>query len=214
VRDLTSMREEYQSDGLDRADLADDPIEQFSRWFDDWLATDPYDASAVVLGTADADGRPSARYVLIRSVDARGFAFFTNLESRKGADLAGNPRAALCFGWLSLARQVRVEGAVEPVDVDEADAYFASRPRGSQLGAWASAQSRVIADRSVLEDRVRGLDDELGPTVPRPSNWGGYRVVPHEIEFWQGRASRLHDRFRYRRDGAQPSGWVIDRLSP
>jgi pyridoxamine 5'-phosphate oxidase len=214
MRDLTSMREEYLGDGLDRADLADDPVEQFTRWFDDWLATDPYDASAVVLATADADGRPSARYVLVRSVDARGFAFFTNFESRKGADLAGNPRAALCFGWLTLARQVRVEGAVEPVDADEADAYFAARPRGSQLGAWASAQSRVIVDRSVLDQRLHELEAEFGETVPRPPNWGGYRVVPDEIEFWQGRASRLHDRFRYRRDAERPTGWRIDRLSP
>jgi pyridoxamine 5'-phosphate oxidase len=214
VRDLTAMREEYQGRGLDRADLADDPVEQFHRWFEEWAATDPFDTSAMVLATADADGRPSARYVLLRSADARGFAFFTNLGSRKGAELTINPRAALCFGWLGQARQIRIEGTVEPVDPAEADAYFAARPLGSRLGAWASDQSQVIADRSVLDERVHRLEQQFGDDVPRPPNWGGFRVVPDEFEFWQGRASRLHDRFRYRRDPTRPDTWLIDRLSP
>lgn len=213
MRDLTSIREEYQSRGLDTADLADDPFTQFERWFDEWAATDPYDATAMVLATADADGRPSARFVLLRGVDERGFVFYTNLDSAKGADLAANPRAALCFGWLTLNRQVRVEGPVVAVDAEEADAYFDSRPRGSRLGAWASEQSKVIADRSVLEQRVAELDRRYPDEVPRPPGWGGLRVVPTEIEFWQGRGSRLHDRLRYRR--ASDSGdWQVERLSP
>lgn len=214
MRDLTSLRHEYQGTGLDRADLADDPVTQFQQWFEVWLQTDPYDGAAVVLATADADGRPSARYVLLRMVDARGFAFFTNFESRKGAEVAANPRAALCFGWLTLARQVRVEGRVERVEPVEADAYFAARPRGSRIGAMVSPQSQVIADRSSLDRRVQELEAELDEDVPRPHHWGGYRVVPDEVEFWQGRASRLHDRFRYRRDADEPTGWRIERLAP
>lgn len=213
MRDLTSIREQYQRDGLDRADLAVDPIEQFERWYDQWAATEPYDAAAMVLATVDPSGHPAARYVLLRTVDRHGFVFFTNYESAKGRDLDANPRAALCFGWLDLQRQVRVEGRVEKISDEESDRYFAGRPRRSQLAAWTSPQSDVIVDRKVLERRFGDLElSHQGADVPRPANWGGFRVVPQFVEFWQGQPDRLHDRFRYRRLAG--GGWRIERLAP
>ena len=209
--DLAARREQYREHGFTRAELSTDPFTQFQRWFHDWLATGPYDATAVSLATADADGRPSLRVVLLKGVD-HGFVFFTNQESRKGADLAANPYAALCCGWIDVQRQVRVTGRVEVVSTAEADAYFATRPRGSQLAAWASDQTQPIADRGALEDRF--ADAELryaDQPVPRPPYWGGYRLIPDEFEFWQGRANRMHDRCRYRRDG---DAWATDRLMP
>ena len=167
----------------------------------------------MTLATATPDGRPSARMVLLKGVDARGFAFFTNYESRKGAELAANPRAALVFFWVQLERQVRVEGRVERLSAEESDAYFASRPEGSQLGAWASQQSAVLPDRGPLEARYEELRAQYeGQEVPRPTFWGGFRVVPETVEFWQGRVNRLHDRLRYRRQ--DDGSWVIERLSP
>jgi pyridoxamine 5'-phosphate oxidase len=213
VRDLTALREQYQRAGLRRADLADSPIEQFETWFDQWMETDPYDGAAMVVATVDPSGHPSARYVLLRTVDERGFVFFTNYESAKGADLAANPRAALTFGWLDLNRQVRVEGHVERVSDQESDAYFSSRPRRSQLAAWASPQSEVIPDRAILDRRFADLESaHEGHDVPRPHNWGGFRVVPETVEFWQGQQDRMHDRFRYRHQAG--GGWLIDRLAP
>ena len=213
TRDLSALREEYQRVGLDRGDLLGDPLAQFEAWFDAWLATEPVDANAMVLATADQRGRPSARYVLLKGIEQNDFIFFTNYESRKGRDLAANPFASLCFGWLSLARQVRVEGRVEILDAAASDQYFASRPRGSQLGAWASTQSEVVPDRNVLDQRLTQLDHaHQGHDIPRPECWGGYRLVPEAIEFWQGRTNRLHDRFRYRR--AVGGGWLVERLSP
>ncbi|MCU1353644.1 MAG: Pyridoxamine 5-phosphate oxidase [Acidimicrobiales bacterium] len=214
-RDLANLRTAYEHGVLRRADLAADPVDQFSEWFDAWRATDPYDAAAVVLATADATGRPSARYVLCRGFDERGFVFYTNETSRKAEDIAANPRAALCFGWLEQARQVRVEGPVTHVSDEEADAYWAGRPRGSQLGAWASDQSEVLQTREDLERQLAEAEARFaGGDVPRPDHWGGYRIAPDVVEFWQGRADRLHDRFRYSRDELVPRAWRIDRLAP
>ena len=170
------------------------------------------DTVPATLATADAKGRPSARIVLVRSIDERGFGFFTNYESRKGRELIENPFAALCFHWIALDEQIRVEGRVDPMPPEESDAYFRSRPRGSQLGAWASAQSRVLRTREELEVRYREIEQQYeGQTVARPPFWGGFRIVPHRIEFWYGRPDRLHDRIRYEHEA---DAWKIDRLYP
>lgn len=217
--DLGSFRETYDHAVLRRADLAAEPIDQFTRWFDEWAALDRYDASACILATADGAGTPSVRYVLCKEFDADGFVIYTNYESRKARDLAENPRAALLFGWLDLNRQVRIEGPVHVVDDATSEAYWASRPRGSQLGGWASDQSEVIEDRAELEAQRAeaaarfGGDDGTDP-IPRPSYWGGFRVAIEQMEFWQGRPDRLHDRFRYRRDPMDAGRWLIDRLAP
>ena len=207
------MREHYSDVGLHEDDLHPDPIEQFRRWFDQWAATEPYDATAVVLATADADrGGPAARAVLLKGLDRRGFAFHTNRESAKGRDLAASAQAALCFLWHPLERQVRAAGPVERLPDAESDAYFDSRPRGSQIAAWASPQSEVIADRAELERLVAAAEERFaGGPVPRPPFWGGYLLRPETVEFWQGRRNRLHDRLRYRLTG---SDWEIERLAP
>ncbi|MBX3313796.1 MAG: pyridoxamine 5'-phosphate oxidase [Actinobacteria bacterium] len=217
--DLGHFRENYDRSELRRADLADDPVTQFGIWFDRWMEEPHYDAAACVIATASADGSPSARYVLCRQFDADGFVVYTNLESRKASDLRENPRAALVFGWLDQQRQVRIEGPASLLSAEESDAYWVTRPRGSQIGAWASGQSDVIADRSVLDRRAAevterfGADEEDGP-IPRPDDWGGIRIGVDAAEFWQGRPDRLHDRFRYARDADDPSRWQIDRLAP
>jgi pyridoxamine 5'-phosphate oxidase len=209
---LSDLRKEYIRAGLDESDADPDPIEQFRKWFDEALAADLHEPNAMTLATATPDGKPSARIVLLKGFDARGFVFYTNYEGRKGRELAENPRAALVFYWGELERQVRVEGHVWRVLEEESDAYYASRPRGSRLGAWASAQSRSVERRELVEERLRELEREYtGREVPRPPFWGGYRVEPEEIEFWQGRENRLHDRLVYRWSS---DGWRIERLQP
>lgn len=210
-----AMRSEYAEEkGLSSGDLAADWHTQFDRWFLTAVEHGLPEPNAMVVGTADAAGRPSGRIVLLKGYDAEGFVFFTNYTSRKGAEATANPYASLVFPWFPMQRQVTVTGRVVRVDRAETEAYFASRPRGSQLGAWASPQSQVVADRSALEENRRAVAERFADVdpVPAPPHWGGLRVVPDAVEFWQGRASRLHDRFRYRRDGQ--GAWVVERLAP
>jgi pyridoxamine 5'-phosphate oxidase len=212
--DLAAHRRDYESHGLEPADVLADPIAQMRRWLEEASTAGLSEPGGMVVCTVDADGRPSARIVLLRVLDERGFGFFTNYDSAKGHDLAGQPYAALCFDWTPLHRQVRVRGPVTKLPEPESDAYFAGRPRGSQIGAWASPQSAVIGDRSQLDRAVTDAAARFGDDepVPRPANWGGYLVRPDEMELWQGRASRLHDRLRYRRT---PDGdWLLERLAP
>ena len=218
-RDLSHLRESYARAGLRRRDLAPDPLGQFERWWDEWLATEPYDPAACVLATADAQGRPSARFLLCRAFDASGFVVYTNKRSRKGQDLADNPAGSLLFGWLELSRQVRIEGPVTEVDDVTADAYWAERPRGHQIGGWASAQSKPVADRAELdaiqtEVEVRFGTADTDAPIPRPPHWGGYRIGLERVEFWQGQPDRLHDRFEYRRTPDGDGSWELRRLAP
>ena len=210
---FADLRKEYMQRGLDEGDLDADPIRQFQAWFYAARAASPFEPNAMALATVGADGRPSVRMVLLKGLDERGFVFYSNYESRKGRELADTPWAALDFFWPEMERQVRVEGRVERVTAEESDSYFHSRPVGSQLSAAASRQSEVISGRDVLEQRVADLGQQYrDQEIPRPEYWGGYRVVPDFIEFWQGRVNRLHDRLRYRlsADGS----WKIERLSP
>lgn len=212
--DLAALRREYKLAALDEHDLDADPLVLFARWFDAARQAGVIEPNGMTLATVSADGQPSARVVLLKDFDPAGFVFYTNYESRKGQELASNPRAALLFWWSELERQVRIEGSVEPVAAAESDAYFAARPWYSQIGAWASAQSRLIENREVLESSVLALAQRFaGQPVPRPPHWGGYRLAPLVVEFWQGRESRLHDRIRYRRP-ALGAAWQIERLSP
>lgn len=210
--EIADLRKEYTLNGLDRSDVLADPFAQFRQWFEAALGAGIPEPNAMHLATVGENGRPSGRIVLIKEVDSRGFVFYTNYESDKGHDLAANPVASLTFFYPELERQIRVEGVVEKVTPEESDIYFGSRPRGSQIGAWVSRQSTVIQNRDELTNRQNELETQFeGKPVPRPPHWGGYRVVPDLIEFWQGRPSRLHDRIRYRLvDGA----WVIERVSP
>lgn len=208
---LADMRKEYTNRGLSEADAAADPFAQFKTWFDAALAANLPEPNAMTVATANADGAPSARIVLLKGFDERGFVFYTNYTSRKGQELAANPRAALIFYWAELERQVRIEGHVEQTSAAESDAYFASRPQGSRLGAWVSPQSQVIAEREVLDQRQHELEQTYADDVPRPPHWGGFLVVPHTVEFWQGRPSRLHDRLRY---SLANGTWQIERLAP
>ena len=211
--DVAALRRSATGFALDREDLDDDPIVQFETWFRYACDTVPLDPNAVTLATVDQDNRPSSRTVLLKSFDERGFVFYTNYESRKAADMAHNPNVSLLFFWSEAARQVKIRGTAERIPMKESLAYFLSRPRGSQIGAWVSAQSSVISSRSLLENKFQEIKQKFrNKDVPLPSFWGGYRVVPVEIEFWQGRRNRLHDRFEYTRQ--QDDSWQIERLAP
>lgn len=210
---ISSLRKEYTQRGLRRADLDCDPITQFSRWFGDALAAEIPDVNAMTLATATRDGAPSSRIVLLKSFDARGFVFFTNYESRKGRELGENPRVALTFYWVALERQIGIQGSVEKTTQEESEEYFKSRPLGSRLGAWASEQSAPIGSRDELERRLATVTEKYaGDEIPLPPHWGGFRIRPSRIEFWQGRPNRLHDRFQY--EQTSEGSWHIERLSP
>lgn len=208
---IADIRRDYALRQLDETDVDADPFRQFHAWLAQAMEAKVPDATAMTLSTVDEEGNPSGRIMLLKGLDAHGFVFYSNYESRKGTQLAARPRAALTFFWKELERQVRVEGAIEKVSGAESDEYFASRPLGSRLGAWASTQSARIDSRQWLEARVKAAEARYGDNPPRPPHWGGYRVLPDWIEFWQGRESRLHDRIAYTREA---SGWKISRLSP
>ncbi len=209
---LWARRVQYETAGLDVADLAADPAEQWHRWHREANDAGLAEPNAMTVATVDEHGTPDARMVLVRTVDQHGFTFFTNFESAKSLQLDQNPTAAAVFGWLDLHRQVRIRGSVERVSDAESDEYFASRPRGSQVGAWASPQSQVIRDRSELDDLVAVEEQRfVNADVPRPPHWGGWRLIPNQIEFWQGRPNRLHDRLSYR---SVDGGWQVERLAP
>lgn len=209
---LADLRKDYSLAGLNETDVARDPFRQFEKWFQEAEAAKIAEPNAMTLCTATREGRPSARTVLLKGLDGRGFVFFSNYESRKGRELHENPRAWLLFPWLALERQVSVEGAVSKVPREESEAYFHSRPRASQLAAWVSQQSAIISGRTVLEDSMKMLEQKYaGREVPLPPHWGGWRLVPESVEFWQGRRSRLHDRLLYRRN---QDGWLVERLAP
>lgn len=210
---IADLRKEYTRDGLNETDVSTNPFVQFQIWFGEAVAAQLLEPNAMTLATVDGAGRPSARIVLLKGFDEQGFVFYTNYDSRKGRNLADNPAVALIFYWAELERQIRIEGDAHPVSAEESDAYFASRPRESQLGAIASNQSRVLQSRAELEECLQTLTEKYHDLpIPRLPHWGGYRVVPHLIEFWQGRPNRLHDRLCYRR--GEDSIWVIERLSP
>jgi pyridoxamine 5'-phosphate oxidase len=212
--ELWGRRVQYETAGIDIGDVDADPVVQWHRWHDDAAEGGVAEPNAMTVATVDADGVPDARIVLVRTVDDGGLVFFTNYQSAKSRQFDAVPAASAVFSWLDLHRQVRLRATVQRVSDAESDAYFASRPRASQLGAWASPQSDDIADRSVLEERVIAFDERFADQpVPRPPHWGGWRLVPFEWEFWQGRPSRLHDRLRYRRDGVD-APWTITRLAP
>lgn len=211
---ISDLRKDYSLAGLHEKDLARDPFRQFDKWFQEAQAAKLPEPNAVTLSTSTPDGRPSSRIVLLKGVDGRGFVFFGNYESRKGRELALNPHASLAFPWFAFERQVIVDGTVARISREESAAYFHSRPRASQIGAWASPQSTVIADRQTLETNYKLMENKYAAAdeIPLPAHWGGWRLTPVAIEFWQGRRSRLHDRLRYRR--AENGEWFVERLAP
>jgi pyridoxamine 5'-phosphate oxidase len=210
---LADLRKDYSLAGLAEKDLAKDPFRQFEKWFQEAEAAKIPEPNAMTLATATREGRPSARTVLLKGLDGRGFVFYSNYESRKGREIAANPQVTLLFPWIAIERQVIIEGVLAKVAREESEAYFHSRPRASQLGAWVAQQSSIIAGRAVLEDAMKALEKKYaGQEVPTPANWGGWRVAPETVEFWQGRRSRLHDRLRYRR--GKDGEWTVERLAP
>lgn len=212
ARELNDLRREYATGGLSERDLAPDPVSMFRRWMHDAVTAGLYEPNAFILSTSGEGGVPAARMLLLKGLDERGFVFFTNYSSRKGREIERNPRVSLLFPWHQLERQVRVEGRAERLGEAENDAYFAGRPRAAQLGAWASPQSEVVADRVALDERYREVVARFGDEdVPRPAHWGGYLVPPEAAEFWQGGLGRMHDRLRYRRTAG---GWATERLAP
>ncbi len=209
---LADLRNEYATGKLLEAEVSKDPLVQFEAWFQQALEAEVMEANAFTLATVDSNLQPSARIVLLKGISKGGFTFFTNYESKKAQDLEGNSKVAMVFLWPELERQVRVEGIAEKVTSEESDAYYDKRPKGSRLGAWASKQSSVIPDRAILKENMSALESQYeGKEVERPEFWGGYRIVPHKIEFWQGRPSRLHDRLEYRKIEKE---WGMVRLSP
>lgn len=212
-KSIADLRQEYSLQQLNKTEAHPNPFEQFTLWFDQAIAAKLPEPNAMTLATATPDGKPSARMVLLKGYDERGFVFYTNYKSRKGQQLLANPWGAIAFWWTQLERQVRIEGQIEQVSTEESDAYFYSRPQDSQLGAWASEQSQVIDSRQVLEQRLEQLKKEYKhQTIPRPPYWGGFRLIPVTLEFWQGRPSRLHDRLLYQH--TDDGNWIIQRLSP
>jgi pyridoxamine 5'-phosphate oxidase len=210
---IANLRQDYILQTLDETTIDRNPFQQFQIWFDQAVAAQLREPNAMTLATVTPNGFPSARIVLLKGLDEQGFVFYTNYKSRKGQELAATPEAALVFWWADLERQVRIEGSIEKVSAEESDAYFQSRPIGNRLGAWASQQSQVIPNRQALEQRLQELTQHYqDQIIPRPSHWGGYRLLPRAIEFWQGRSNRLHDRLLYRR--SQEADWQIERLSP
>ena len=211
---IADLRQEYMRSGLAEAEVERDPIRQFERWFDDAVRAQLPLPNAMTLATMDAEGAPSARIVLLKGIEKGGFSFYTNYRSRKARELEANGRACLVFMWSQLERQVRIDGTIERVTPAESDAYFGSRPLGARLSAWASPQSERVPDRGTLERAMEDARRRHGDSPPRPPHWGGYRVLPTALEFWQGRADRLHDRLVYTRDSARPDGWKLERLAP
>jgi len=209
---LQDQRVDYQKGTLNVNEVAENPLTQFQQWYEAYEAVEPKDPNAFVLATVDSNGMPHSRVLLLKGIDQGGFEFYTNYQSAKGQELAANPKASMCFFWPELERQIRVEGEVQKLSAEESTAYFKSRPHGSQVGAWVSPQSTVIESRQLLEDRLAEFSAKYQDDVPRPEHWGGYRLMPSRIEFWQGRSSRLHDRVLYIK--AENSDWKIERLAP
>jgi len=213
MSEISDIRKEYAKQTLHESEVASDPIQQFKQWWDAAQHAELDEVNAMTLATASAHAIPSARIVLLKGFDEKGFVFFTNYDSEKGKELAQNPRASLVFFWAPLERQVRIDGRVERLTANDSDEYFNSRPFGSRIGAWASPQSEVVASREFLEKKVNEFEKKFsGGEIPRPPHWGGFRVIPEQVEFWQGRPNRMHDRIRYT---GKPAGkWVIERLAP